>query len=187
MRTILLLMAFAAACCSCRTSKMVSTVTASRIIKTDSSATQVDSSKSSHIITSQDQFIFGDTLTGALQFTNEQIAQMDSASIAPVAFEADSIESNGVKVKISLIKNKTGLKVKLQAIAKPVQLVNTRTNFISDQKGIANTASKTVADDTKITASEKVIKGFPWMALIVSAAVVIQISLIFFIYIKNKK
>ncbi len=151
----------------------------------DSTVITTDTSRIHTITTNQVQTIFGDTLTGSLQFTDEQVSGMEAAGEAEPPAD-DSLESGGIKVKISFKKNKAGgYKASVKAVAKPVQVVSTSTVTSDEKKGLTTAASMQKTEQVSVTSTDKKIVGWPWyLKLVLWGGLAIGIS--FFIYYKIK-
>lgn len=170
---------------SCRSSKTVQKASEVRNTVTDSSVTTTDSTRTITKSISQEHTIFGDTLTGSLSFTEEQVSGMEAAGeVAPAA--VDSLESNGVKIKLSFIKNKAGgYKAKVQVIAKPVQVVSIKQTTVDEKKGLTTAASKQTTEKVVVKTTAKTVTGWPWyLKLVLWGGLALGIS--FFIYYKIK-
>lgn len=156
---------------SCKSSKMVSSKTYEETQLEDSVRTHIDTSKRQVISIDEVQTNYGDTLTGSMQFDEEQLI--------------DSIESSGIKVVVSIKKTPTGTKAKVTAVAKPKTISNTHTQIAAEQKGIAETTQ--VKKNTAIVKSEKDIEvvGFPWKKLIFAGVCTLLISLIIYLLYKQ--
>jgi len=114
----------------------------------------------------------GDSLQGSLYFPVVD-------SIMPLF--SDSLESNGIKVKVSIQAQKGGgFKANVQANAKPKSTNKTTEINTSGQKGIA--ASGEVASDTKTKTKAKQTEseGFPWDLII--WGIIALLSALFLIY-----
>ena len=164
---------------SCRSSKIVSTEKHVDHSKKDSSHVKVDTTKTQVIKIDQQQTSYGDTLTGSLQFTDEQITQMEEGHEEAAV---DSIESNGVKVIVAVTKTGSGIKTKVTAVAKPKQVTNTQTTITNTQAGTTE-ATDVKTDHVKTdTATTKKVVGFPWGMACLIGAIVFLISFTLFLY-----
>jgi hypothetical protein len=123
-----------------------------------------------------------------LQFTPQPPeGGLKAADLEWEEYSADSLESNGVKVKISFTKNKAGIRAKVTAIAKPVQVVNTNTVISDEKKGLARAAKTATVWDKETETKDKKIVGFPYKLAIIAFGIGALLGFIFFIYYKQKQ
>lgn len=181
---LVLIVASPAALISCRTSKTFSATRDEKITSTDSSKTTIDTTTTKTLNQTQQAFIYGDTLAGSLQFTDEQITSMDSARNESL-WQVDSLESNGVKVLVSVTKTKAGVKTKVKAIAKPKQIINTSSTVSEEKKGESTMQNDKKTEQTIAVTESKTVKRWPAWASI-SLVTLLITGTLFFIYYKKK-
>jgi hypothetical protein len=99
----------------------------------DSSATTIDTGKTVTHTNTENTVRFGDTLKGSIQIITHSPSEVFDTAGAMPAVE-DTIESNGIKVKTSVTKNKNGYRVAFTAIAKPVEVVSKASTEVVEQK-----------------------------------------------------
>ena len=136
---------------SCTTSKELHKKTVTDTEKASSSIDAIDTSKTTTVTEASTTTNYGDTLRGSLYFD-------DSAyQTAPANdYFTDSLESNGVKVSVSLVKTKNGIKAKVKAIAKPAAIKDFNRVTTTENKGVAVKTIATV--EKKSEASSKDVK-----------------------------
>lgn len=162
---------------SCRTAKTVATSTSYESTKQDSSYKLVDTSKSQVVHITEEQKNYSDTLSGSLQFTDEEIA----------VHASDSMESGGIKVKVEVEKTSTGIKTKITAVAKPVEVTSTTTTITTGQTGVTIEKKQAVEHTEADTRKNIRITGFPWkMIITIAAAGSLVFSIIFLLYKKQQ-
>jgi len=170
---LILAVCFAAA--SCSTGKIITRSVKTETVKHDSASVVIDTTKNQTVTISTYKEIYGDILIGSLAFTDEQVNQMETKGFA----QEDSLESGGIKINVSLVPFKGGIKTVIKAVSKPKESIATHTAITNEQKGISVT--KKVAAETTSAQTEKTItkKGFPWVwAIGILAFLIIIIILI---------
>lgn len=160
---------------SCSTSKGVHKLSESISEKNNAASILKDNSATTTTITGQQTTLYGDTLNGSLSFTSEQAAQIESNSI-------DSMESNGVKVKVAIIPFKGGFKTKIQAIAKPQKGQNNYSITKTDQKAVENSNRSSNNKVVSVTEREVEKKSYSMGVLWI-----IIVTAIFFFINQHKK
>jgi hypothetical protein len=129
---------------------------------------------------------YGDTLKGNLFFAADPVANpTDTNEVKPaLPVITDSLESSGIKVKVSLTPVKGGYKASIEAIAKPVGITNTTKQTVTVVSGVSGQAMTKTTSIEKTEKKDTQTEGFPWGLLI--GAAVLTIIAIFFInkYVK---
>ena len=136
-------------------------------ISKDSSYTTIDTTKSSAKDTEVKTILFGDTLTGSITFP--EFTDTDFVYESHV----DSIESSGIKVTVNLTKNRNGSpKIGIKAVAKPNQVIETKTKETAKENGNSSTGNTTITAKTDIKDKESDTISWWWIIpiLIVIAA-----------------
>ena len=156
-------------------------------------AKTVDTSKSTYSITQTQQAYYGGIVNGTLFFadpTNNTTTNTPTNAVTPAQNvggglpKTDSIEANGIKIKVALLPVLGGFKARITAIETPVSVTNTTTQTGTMQKGVtqtnAETDKKTVVTKAKTTET----KGLPWGWLIAAAGMVVIIIFVIKKYAK---
>ena len=133
---------------------------------------------------------YGDTLSGNLSFTDEQVDQMEK-SIPSV----DSLESSGIKVKVSVVQSpdKKSFKTQITAISKPKSSTNTYTQTTTEKKGIDVKSTAETEKKKDVAVKDVHIKKIPTSVIIVCFLLFILLIIILLgrkaisTYIKNFK
>ncbi len=154
----------------------------------DSSNTAIDTSHSSFTETTTETVDYGDILNGSiyLPYGDSSWLRIINSGI----IHSDSIESNGIKVKVNLTPVKGGFKANINAVAKPKSVTNTTTKTGTEDKGIATTNSnkKDLDQDSKNKASDKEDELMKWVGLMfLFLAILILAGLFIYLYFKNKQ
>ena len=84
--------------------------------------------------------VFGDTLKASLYFDEQN--------------SSDIVESSGLRIKGILEKTTSGYKVKLEAVAKPVEITERTTTKIDEKKGVSVTTTSVTETTLKDSAKE---------------------------------
>lgn len=176
---------------SCTAGKISTKNSSNEKTHKDSTVTTVDTSKVTNAVIAMKNEYYGDTLTGSLAFTNEQIDAIYKVDDTTVDYSIvntpveDSLESSGLKVKVTFVPVKGGLKAKIKAVARPKESSSTRAEFNTQQKGETTQAKKTEDTDKQLDNSTRETKGFPWTAALLIGALLILIIFIIIILIKR--
>lgn len=153
----------------------------------DTTSLIVDTSKQSVIKqTRQVTHYGGDSLTGTLFFSDvDDAKKVDSAGVrlSDVAEKFDSIETNGLKIKVGLMPVKGGFKASVNAVSKPKEVVNTTTTTETKQAGITK-ASQGSSESTHLD-EHKETKTNHWATVIVIILVVIAVLIAAYLFIKK--
>lgn len=130
----------------------------------DSSHVAIDTG---YIITTESntQIIdLGDTLTGGIY-----LPIFKRVETANKVF-ADSLESDGIKIKLSLKPVENGFKAHIKAIAKPKKIINTSTKTTTEKKGISQqtTTSKATEQTIKTKQGDKTdaVSKYGWLLIL---------------------
>jgi hypothetical protein len=159
---------------SCRVSKELHKKAVTETVVSNVSSNLIDTSKINTVEVATVSRAFGDTLHGALVFTDEQIAAMESGE----PFAEDSIESDGIKVKVTMLPFKYGFKTKITAIAKAKIITDSYTRQTIVQKGVSVVHTENIEKKNVSVTKEKKITSFPWGLLLwfIPVAAVIYLS-----------
>lgn len=118
--------------------------------------------------TSESTTRYGDSLSGSLYFSDSPAPQANTNS----AELSDSIESTGIKVKVTLTRTLDGIKAKIDAVAKPVLKTDKATLKKEESKGLSGIANTT--SEGSNAHSEKEVTNeaelFEWFLLILLIA-----------------
>lgn len=137
----------------------------------------VDTSSTNWKTSSTQTTYYGDTLKGSLFFEKS-----DTLDTKPVKTVWDSLESNGLKIKVGILPTNSGIKLQLNATAKPIATSNNtinegNTNSGKTENNHVKAEATTEKTEKKVTTSYAgLIKGL-----------VVFLVLIFGIFFLNKK
>ena len=164
---------------SCRMSKELHKKAVTETEKTTTSIDAVDTSTTTTVTEGTVTTKMGDTLSGSLQFDESDYLVSTPAN----DYFTDSLESNGVKVSVSLVKTKTGIKAKVKAIAKPAAIINHFKETKTEVKGVAVKA--VVSDEKKSTSVTKDLETTSFPIGIVILLIIVAIAAWFINKYKN--
>lgn len=166
----------------------------------DSTATVIDTTKKAVSTQQSETTYYGDTLTGNLYFpvpdtiNEDEYNPYDTAThIIRIPYQnsiyVDSLESNGIKIKVGIIPTKGGFKAHINAVSKPKETVKTTNTNAIEQRGLVqNTTNKTDQSHTaKAKDTETVNELYKWIGLtLLGLGILVLIALAIYLYIKNK-
>lgn len=147
---------------SCRMSKELHKKAVTETEKTTTSVTTVDTSKTTTVTEAATTTNFGDTLSGNLYFDDSAYLFTTPAN----DYFTDSLESNGVKVSVSLVKTKTGIKAKVKAIAKPTAVTDYNRTTTTEAKGVAVKTTDNIEKKSVAVTKDLKKSSFPWGIII---------------------
>jgi len=147
---------------SCRTSKELHKKAVAETVVSTVTSNSIDTSKVNTIEVGTVSTEFGDTMHGVLMFTDEQIASMETGGI----FSTDSMESDGIKVKLTMLPFKNGFKTKITAIAKPKIITDSYTRQTIEQKGVAVAHTENIEKKNVSVTKDLKTTSFPWGLLL---------------------
>jgi len=140
MKNILILLSLALCIAICSCNRSVNKHQSFTDVKKEQLTVKNDSN---HLVTEQVNETtqhYGDTLKASLSFDNTSMT--------------DSVESSGISIKGTLIKTEGGYKLKINAIAKPVDVVN-RNTLKTDDKQLIHESIVIDNDSTGVTEDVK--------------------------------
>lgn len=134
---------------------------------------------------------YGDTLKSSLFFPLPEGSTGYSDYVYPINYDtassiySDSIESNGIKIKVGIVPQHGGIKLHVNAVAKPVETHEITATNTTEKKGVSDSAA--FKKEGTITHMDKDTKQFDIVPIIVALIIVGGLIFLYYKYFPHGK